>query len=70
MKTSLGQELIGFTRDEKNMLVLLLHQELIDNIRSETVIRFLDADENDELVSSHSLLKSLFEGIDTTNLTP
>lgn len=70
MKTSLGQELREFTRDEKNMLVLLLHQELIDNIRSETVIRFLDADENDELVSSHSLLKSLFEGIDTTKLTP
>ena len=57
-----------FTRDEKDMLVMLLHQELVENISSETVTRFLDADENDEIVSSLSLLKMLFDGIETAKL--
>lgn len=68
MKGALTGEIKDFTRNEKDMLVLLLHQELAENINSEVVTRFLDADENDELVSSISLLKNLFDGIDTAKL--
>jgi hypothetical protein len=68
MKSALAGEIKDFTRDEKDMLVMLLHQELVENISSEIVTRFLDADENDELVSSLSLLKMLFEGIETAKL--
>lgn len=68
MKGALAKEVKEFTRDEKDMLVLLLHQELAENIGSETVTRFLDADENNELVSSLSLLKMMFDGIETAKL--
>ncbi len=70
LKGALPDEIKNFSRDEKDMLVVLLNQELSHNVSSEFVIRFLDADENDEVVSSLSLLKSLFEGLDTTKLTP
>lgn len=68
MKRALAKEVKEFTREEKDMLVLLLHQELAENIGSGTVIRFLDADENNELVSSLSLLKIMFDGIETAKL--
>ena len=68
MKKALTGEIKEFTRDEKNMIVLLLHQELAENIGSKIVTRFLDADENDELVSSLSLLKMMFDGIETVKL--
>lgn len=70
MKNALAEEIKDFTREEKDMIVLLLHQDIIGNIGSRTVLYILDADENDELVSSLSLLKMMFEGIDTTKLTP
>lgn len=70
MKSALAEETKNFTRDEKDMMVMLLHQELAENISSGIVTRFLDADENNELVSSLSLLKLLFEGLDTSKLSP
>lgn len=70
MKSALAEETKNFTRDEKDMMVMLLHQELAENISSGIVTRFLDADENNELVSSLSLLKILFEGLDTSKLSP
>ena len=69
MKSALAEEIKNFTRDEKNMMVMLLHQELVENISSGIITRFLDADENNELVSSLSLLKMLFEDIDTSKLS-
>ena len=68
MKSALASEIKNFTREEKDMIVMLLHQELAENISSVIVTRFLDADEHNELVSSLSLLKMLFEGIETTKL--
>ena len=70
MKSALAEETKNYTRDEKDMMVMLLHQELAENISSGIVTRFLDADENNELVSSLSLLKILFEGLDTSKLSP
>lgn len=70
MKSALVGEIRDFTREEKDMLVILLNQELKEGLGSSVVIRFLDADENDEIVASVSLLKSLFDGLDTTKLTP
>ncbi len=70
MKSYLPNVLKGFTRDEKDMLVALLHQELSENIQSEFVTNLLDADEKSEIVASLSLLKALFDGIDTTKLSP
>ena len=70
MKKELPNAIKDFSRDEKDMLVILLNQELKVDIGSGMVIRFLDADENDEIVASVSLLKSLFDGLDTTKLTP
>ena len=69
MKSALAGEIKNFTRDEKDMMVILLHQELAENIGSGIITRFLDADENNELVSSLSLLKMLFEGVDTSKLS-
>ena len=69
MKSALAEEIKNFTRNEKDIMVMLLHQELAENISSGVIIRFLDADENNELVSSLSLLKMLFEGIDTSKLS-
>ena len=68
MKSALAGEIKNFTRDEKDMIVMLLHQELAENIGSGVITRFLNADKNDELVSSLSLLKILFEGIETAKL--
>ena len=70
MKKELPNAIKDFSRDEKDMLVILLNQELKEDIGSGVVIRFLDADENDEIVASVSLLKNLFDGLDTTKLTP
>lgn len=70
MKKELPNAIKDFSRDEKDMLVILLNQELKEDLGSSVVIRFLDADENDEIVASVSLLKSLFDGLDTTKLTP
>lgn len=68
MKSALAGEIRDFTREEKGMLVMLMHQELTESIRSEIVPRILNADENDELVSSLSLLKMLFEGLETSKI--
>lgn len=68
MKSALVGEIRDFTREEKDMMVMLLHQELAEDINSGVITRFLDADENCEMVSSLSLLKMLFEGIETTKL--
>ena len=68
MKSALVVEIRNFTREEKDMMVMLLHQELAEDIHSGVITRFLDADENCEIVSSLSLLKMLFEGIETTKL--
>ena len=70
MKSALPDAINSFSRDEKDMLVILLNRELKEDINSSVVNRFLDADDNDEIVASVSLLKMLFEGIDTTKLTP
>lgn len=68
MKKALKNEINVLTMGEKDMLVLLLHQDLTEDVGSEIVTRILDADENDELVSSVSQLKMLFEGIETVKL--
>lgn len=70
MKNALPSAIRNFTRDEKDMMVILLHQVLTENINSEFVVHLLDADENCEIVSSLSLIKTLFEDIDTTKLSP
>lgn len=68
MKSALVGEIRNFTREEKDMMVMLLHQELAEDINSGVITRFLNADENCEMVSSLSLLKMLFEGIETSKL--
>lgn len=68
MKSALTGVIRNFTREEKDMMVMLLHQELAEDINSGVITRFLNADENCEMVSSVSLLKMLFEGIETSKL--
>lgn len=68
MKAKLPNELGRLTREEKDMIVLLLHQELVKDINASSVTRILDADEKGTIVNSLLLFKSLFEGIDTTKL--
>lgn len=68
LKKRLPEAIKDFNRNEKDMLIVLLHQELIANVNSDVVIRFMNADDKN-IFFSLSSLKTLFEGIDTSKLS-
>lgn len=70
LREKIWSETAAFTREEYFMLIMLLNQELMANIESEVVTKFVNVDEDNKIFQTVQDLKDLFTGVDTDKLGP
>lgn len=70
VKSVLQEEMVKFDETERQMLILLLNQELIKNPNNDKVVQLFQADESNLVVQTEEDCNLLFDNINTVELSP
>ena len=70
LKSVLQEEMVKFDETERQMLILLLNQELIKNPNNDKVVQLFQADESNLVVQTEEDCNLLFDNINTVELSP
>lgn len=70
VKSVLQEELVKFDETERQMLILLLNQELIKDPNNKQVVQLFQADESNLVVQTEEDCNLLFDNINTLVLSP
>lgn len=70
VKSVLQEEMVKFDETERQMLILLLNQELIKNPNNDKVVQLFQADESNLVVQTEEDCNLLFVNINTVELSP
>ena len=70
VKSVLQEEMVKFDETERQMLILLLNQELIKNPNNDKVVQLFQADETHLVVQTEEDCNLLFNNINTVELSP
>lgn len=70
VKSVLQEEMVKFDETERQMLILLLNQELIKDPNNKQVVQLFQADESNLVVQTEEDCNLLFDNINTVELSP
>lgn len=70
VKSVLQEEMVKFDETERQMLILLLNQELIKDPNNKQVVQLFQADESNLVVQTEEDCSLLFDNINTVELSP
>lgn len=70
VKSVLQEEMVKFDETERQMLILLLNQELIKNPNNKQVVQLFQADDSNLVVQTEEDCNLLFDNINTVELSP
>lgn len=70
VKSVLQDEMVKFDETERQMLILLLNQELIKDPNNKQVVQLFQADESNLVVQTEEDCNLLFDNINTVELSP
>lgn len=70
VKSVLQEEMVKFDETERQMLILLLNQELIKKPNNDKVVQLFQADESNLVVQTEEDCNLLFDNINTVELSP
>lgn len=70
VKSVLQEEMVKFDETERQMLILLLNQELIKDPNKKQVVQLFQADESNLVVQTEEDCNLLFDNINTVELSP
>lgn len=70
VKSVLQEEMVKFDETERQMLILLLNQELIKDTNNKQVVQLFLADESNLVVQTEEDCNLLFDNINTVELSP
>ena len=70
VKSVLQEEMVKFDETERQMLILLLNQELIKDPNNKQVVQLFQADESNLVVQTEEDCNLLFDNINTLVLSP
>lgn len=70
VKSVLQEEMVKFDETERQMLILLLNQELIKDPNNKQVVQLFQADESNLVVQTEEDCNLLFDNINTIELSP
>lgn len=70
VKSVLQEEMVNFDETERQMLILLLNQELIKDPNNKQVVQLFLADESNLVVQTEEDCNLLFDNINTVELSP
>lgn len=70
VKSVLQEEMVKFDETERQMLILLLNQEMIKDPNNDKVVQLFQADESNLVVQTEEDCNLLFDNINTVELSP
>ena len=70
VKSVLQEEMVMFDETERQMLILLLNQEMIKDPNNDKVVQLFQADESNLVVQTEEDCNLLFDNINTVELSP
>lgn len=70
VKSVLQEEMVNFDETERQMLILLLNQEMIKDPNNDKVVQLFQADESNLVVQTEEDCNLLFDNINTVELSP
>lgn len=70
VKSVLQEEMVKFDETERQMLILLLNQELIKDPNNKQVVQLFQADDSNLVVQTEEDCNLLFDNINTVDLSP